>query len=320
MINICILALRNAILASVADPRYVFILVNEFLTRSGKDALFEVKLVGMSSEVKLDSGLFALFPDAMTEDIKKTDLVIIPALAGAMMPSNYLNIDYAPWISKMYKNGAEVAALSTGAFLMAYSGLLKGKHCTTHWSYANEFRYVYPSVMVVDERLITDQDGLYSSGGGNAYWNLLLHLVEKYAGREMAILAAKYFVVDLDKNMQSPFIVFNGLKDHEDHVVLNAQGFIEKNYYEKLTVGQLADQFNVTRRTFERRFKKATRNTVAEYIQRVKVEATRKQLEIGRKTITEIMHEVGYADIQTFREVFKKITGLTPTEYRDKYN
>ncbi|HMH20979.1 MAG TPA: helix-turn-helix domain-containing protein [Puia sp.] len=320
MISISILALKNAVLASIADSRYVFTKVNEFLTRSGKDALFKIQLVGISEEISLDNGLFTLHPDAQTEDIKETDLIIIPSLTGAMMSSIYLNIDYAVWISKMYKNGAGVASLCTGAFLMAYSGLLKDKQCTTHWSYANEIRHFYPSITVVDERMITDQDGLYSSGGNNAYWNLLLHLVEKYAGREMAIHTAKYFVVDLGKDIQSPFIIFNGLKDHEDTVILNAQGFIEKNYSEKMTVDQLADRFNVTRRTFERRFKKATRNTVAEYIQRVKVEATRKQLEIGRKTITEIMHEVGYADMQTFRDVFKRITGITPTEYRNKYN
>jgi len=320
VVHISILTLRNAVLASIADSRYVFTMVNEFLTRSGKEPLFRVQLVGVTEEVKLDNGLFSLHPDALIKDIGKTDLVIIPSLTGAMMPSNYLNIEYASWISHMYKNGAEVASLCTGAFLLAYSGLLKGKHCTTHWSYANEFRHFYPSVTVVDEKLITDQDGLYSSGGNNAYWNLLLHLVEKYAGREMAIHTAKYFVVDLDKDIQSPFIIFNGLKDHGDEMILNAQATIEKNYREKWTVSQIADELNVTRRTFERRFKKATRNTVAEYIQRVKVEATRKQLEIGRKSINEIMYEVGYTDAQTFRDVFRKITGLTPTEYRNKYN
>jgi transcriptional regulator GlxA family with amidase domain len=127
-------------------------------------------------------------------------------------------------------------------------------------------------------------------------------------------------VVDLDKNNQSAFIIFQGLKDHEDDVVLKAQNYIEHHYLQKLTIEQLADKFNVTRRTFERRFKKATRNTVVEYIQRVKVEATKKQLEIGRKSIAEIMFDVGYADLQTFREVFKRITGMTPVDYKNKYN
>ncbi|WP_299496505.1 helix-turn-helix domain-containing protein [Mucilaginibacter sp.] len=320
MITISILTLRNSVLASIADSRQVFSMVNEFLKQSGKPPLFNVHLVGFLGEVKLNDGLFSLHPDILLDESYTTDLIIIPSLSGDMVSATNLNIDYATWISKSYKNGAAVASLCTGAFLLAFSGLLKDKQCTTHWLYANEFRHFYPSVTLIDDRFITDQNGLYSSAGNNAYWNLLLHLVEKYAGREIAIHTAKYFVIDLDKNIQSPFIIFNGRKDHGDEAVLNAQAFIEQNYREKLTVDQIANQVHVTRRTFERRFKKATRNTVAEYIQRVKIEATKKQLEIGRKTISEIMLDVGYTDMQTFRDVFKKITGLTPNEYRNKYN
>lgn len=320
MITISILALKNAVLASIADSRYVFTIVNEFLKQAGRPPLFNVQLVGLSENVKLDNGLFSIHPDTFMEEVKETDLIIIPAMTGDMMSATYLNKDYASWIAQCYKSGAEVASLCVGAFLLAYSGLLKGKQCTTHWLYANEFRHFYPSVKLVDERVITDQNGLYSSGGNNAYWNLLLHLVEKYTDRKMAILTAKYFVIDLDRTIQSPFIVFHGLKDHEDEVIKSAQEYIEQNYQEKLVVDQLADKFNVTRRTFERRFKKATRNTVVEYIQRVKVEATKKQLEIGRKSVNEIMYAVGYSDIQTYRDLFKKITGMTPIEYRNKYN
>jgi transcriptional regulator GlxA family with amidase domain len=320
MITISILTLQNAVLASIADSRYVFIKVNEFLKQVGKIPLFNVQLVGTTKEVNLNNGLFSIRPDVILKDVKQTDLIIIPAMTGDMMTATHVNRDYAIWIAQQYKEGAEVASLCVGAFLLAFSGLLKGKQCTTHWAYANEFRHFYPTAKLVDEKVITDQNGLYSSGGNNAYWNLLLHLVEKYTDRKMAIHTAKYFVVDLDRNFQSPFIVFHGLKDHEDDVIKKAQEYIEQNYREKLVVDQMADRFNLTRRTFERRFKKATRHTVIEYIQRVKVEATKKQLEIGRKSVNEIMYAVGYSDIQTYRDVFKKITGMTPIDYRNKYN
>jgi transcriptional regulator GlxA family with amidase domain len=261
-----------------------------------------------------------MHPNAMISDIKKTDLIIIPALSGNIFTATNSNINYVNWINTQYKNGAEVASLCTGAFLLAFSGLLKGRQCTTHWLYANEFRHHYSSVTLVDEKAITDQHRLYSSGGNNAWWSLLLHLVEKYAGREVAIYTAKYFVVDLDRNTQSPFIIFNGLKDHGDEVIIRSQEFIEQNYQEKLTVDEIAFRFDLTRRTFERRFKKGTRKTVAEYIQRVKIEAAKKQLEIGRKPIMEIMLNVGYADMPTLRDVFKRITGMTPVEYKNKYN
>lgn len=319
MVNVSVLALKHAVLASIADSLYMFTMVNEFLKQSGRSALFNPQLVGISREVKLNNGLFIMNPNALLTDIKHTDLILIPAMMGDMMSATHINKEYADWIVQQYKNGAEVASLCVGSFLLAFSGLLKGKQCTTHWSYANEFRHFYPSVNLVEEKVITDQNGLYSSGGSNAWWNLLIYLVEKYTDRQTAIHTAKYFVVDLDRHRQSPFVVFSGMKDHEDEAIIKAQEFIEDNYEEKLTVDEIAVKLNLTRRTFERRFKKATHITVVEYIQRVKIEAAKKQLEIGRKSITEIMLAVGYSDTQTFRDVFKRITDMTPIDYRNKY-
>jgi transcriptional regulator GlxA family with amidase domain len=318
MINISILALKKAVLASVADSRHVFLLANEFLEQSGRPALFQVQLAGLTPEVTLQDGLFSMHPDILIADIHQTDLIIIPSFFGDMFSGTNLNKDYIDWIAAQYKNGAEVASLSAGVFLLAFSGLLKEKKCTTHWMYANEFRSHYPGIRLLDEKMITDQEGLYSSGG--SYWNLLLHLIEKYTDRKLAIQLSKYFVIDFDRNNQSSFAVFSGIKDHEDVLIKNAQTYIEQNYRDKLTVDQLAEKFSTSRRTFERRFKNATSNTVVEYIQRVKIEAAKKQLETGRKTINEVMYEVGYTDTKAFRDVFKKITGISPTVYREKYN
>lgn len=320
MITVSILALKQSVLASITDARHVFTRVNAFLNESGQPSLFKVQLVGLVEKIHLNDGLFTIHPDVLMDDAEPSDLIIIPSLSGDMMSATYINKEFAPWIAGQYKNGVAIASLCSGVFLLAFSGLLKGKQCTTHWHYANEFRHFYPSAKLVDEKVITDQNGLYSSGGCNAYWNLLLHLVEKYTNREMSIRAAKYFVIDIDRNFQSPFITFNGLKDHGDEVIKNSQDHIEQHYQNKITVDQLANMFFLSRRTFERRFKKATRNTVIEYIQRVKIEASKKSLEIGRKTINEIMQDVGYTDSQTFRDVFKRIAGMSPVEYRGKYN
>jgi transcriptional regulator GlxA family with amidase domain len=319
MITISVLALKNCVVASVADTDYLFKVVNGLLKKAGKRPLFKVQLVGLSKEVVPGSDLFVLKPDKVLEEVEETDLIIIPSMTGDAVGNTYMNKDFAPWIAERYKQGTEVASLCVGAFLLAYTGLLKGKQCTTHWAYANEFRYYYPKVKLVDEKVMTHQHGLYSSGGNNAYWNLLLFLVEKYTSREIAIHTAKFFVIDLERRDQSPFIIFNGQKNHEDESILHAQEFIEEHYAGKLTVDQLADRSNISRRTFERRFKLATNNTVVEYIQRVKIEATKKQLETGRKSIHEVMYDVGYLDIKTFRDLFKKITGMTPNEYRSKY-
>jgi transcriptional regulator GlxA family with amidase domain len=210
--------------------------------------------------------------------------------------------------------------LCIGAFLLASTGLLDGKKCSTHWNSGNEFRTMFPAVELVDGSIITEDNGIYSSGGANSYWNLLLHLVEKYTDRETAILASKYFAIDIDRDSQSAFMMFQGQKDHEDEDIKKAQDFIEENYQEKLSVEQLANIFSIGRRSFERRFKKATNNTVIEYIQRVKIEAAKRSFENSRKNINEVMYDVGYTDTKAFRDVFKKVTGMTPIEYRNKYH
>ena len=207
-----------------------------------------------------------------------------------------------------------------GAFLLASTGLLNGKECSSHWKTAYEFREMFPDVKLVDGRIVTEQDGLYSSGGATSYWSLLLYLVEKYAGREIAITASKIYALEIDRKSQSPFIMFNGQKKHEDEPIRQAQEYIEENISEKISVEELALKYAIGRRHFERRFKKATNNTPAEYIQRVRIEAAKKHFENSRKNVNEVMYDVGYTDTKAFRTIFKKITGVSPIEYRNKYN
>ncbi|MGZ3778947.1 MAG: GlxA family transcriptional regulator [Mucilaginibacter sp.] len=320
MKTVAILVPESAVLQGIADPRYLFTAVNQFLSNAGKPPLFNVQLVGLTREVKLNAGAFSIHTDLLLDELKKADLVIVPPLSGDLNAAIKLNKDFIPWIVDQYQKGSEVASLCLGAFLLAATGLLNGKKCSTHWLFANEFRNMYPDVDLVDEKVITEEKNVYSSGGANSYWNLLLHLVEKYTTREMAILASKFFVIDMGRNDQSPFIIFKGQKDHEDEVVKNAQEYIEQNFQNKISVDELSDKFSVVRRTFERRFKKSTHNTIVEYIQRVKIEAAKKSFESSRKTIYEVMYDVGYTDVKAFRDVFKKITGMPPVEYRNKYN
>lgn len=320
MKHISILVPYEAVPSAIVDPRYMFTAVNQFLINAGREPAFEVQLVGLSRQISLNNGAFAVNTDSSISDLKKTDLIIIPALSGDMKAMVELNADFIPWIVDQYKNGAEVASLCLGAFLLASTGLLNGKSCSTHWLSANEFRSMFPEVTMAEGSIITEVEGLYSSGGASSYWNLLLHIVEKYAGREISIMAAKFFAIEIDRKSQSPFVMFNGQKRHEDEPIKRAQEFIEQHYTDKLSVDELAEKFAIGRRHFERRFKKATSNSPAEYIQRVKVEAAKKQLENSSKNVSEVMYEVGYTDLKAFRTVFKKVTGMSPVEYKHKYN
>ena len=320
MKTVSILILETSVPAAIVDPRYMFSAVNEFYKSAGHQPFFKIQLVGLTKEVKLNYGLFSVHPDILLKDVKKTDLIIIPAIGGDVKMAIKKNKEFLPWIVQQYKAGAEVASLCIGAFILASTGLMKGKECSTHWLFANDFKDMFPDVILVDDKIVTAQNGLYSSGGATSYWTLLLYLVEKYTSREMSIMASKFFLLEMGKNSQSPFVMFKGQKDHDDCEIVRAQEYIEKHYQTKLTVDELADKYGIGRRTFERRFKKATSNTVVEYMQRVKMEAAKKQLESGRKTVGEVMHDVGYTDTKAFRDVFKKVTGMSPVDYRAKYN
>lgn len=320
MKHISILVPETAVMAAIADPCYLFSAVNQFLEAEGKPALFNVELVGLTKEVALNNSMFSVHTDQLLDDVKKTDMVFIPAISGNIEVALELNKGLIPWIVDQHRNGAEVASLCIGAFLLASTGLLKGKKCSTHWLHANKFRAMFPDVELVDGNIITEENGLYSSGGATSYWNLLLYLIEKYTDRDTAILASKFFAIDIDRESQAAFMMFTGQRDHKDVEIKKAQEFIETNYQEKLTVDQLADKFAIGRRSFDRRFKKATNNTVLEYIQRVKIEAAKRSFERSLKNINEVMFDIGYTDTKAFRDLFKKITGLTPGEYRNKYN
>ena len=320
MKNVSILVPESSVMQAIADPQYLFTAVNQFLEVSGKAPLFHVQLVGAHKEVKLNNGMFSVHTDKQLKEIIKTDLVFIPALFGDMKTAIAQNKALIPWINEQYENGAELASLCVGSFLLASTGLLDGKKCSTHWGFTNEFRNMFPEVDVVDGSILTEEHRIYSSGGANSYWNLLLHLVEKYTDRETAILASKYFAIDIDRDSQSAFTMFKGQKNHADEAVKKAQDYIEKNIQEKITVDELATMLSLGRRSFERRFKQSTNNTVLEYIQRVKIEAAKRSFETSRKNMSEVMYDVGYTDSKAFRTIFKKVTGLTPTEYRNKYN
>lgn len=319
MKTVSILVPETAVPATIVNPRYLFSAVNMFFSDAGHEPFFEVQLVGMDKNVSLDGGIMSMHPDKLISEVSHTDLIIIPAISGDVSEAIELNAAFLPWIQEQYKQGAEVASLCIGAFLLAATGLVDGRHCSTHWLYASQFRTMFPNVTLTDGRIVTDQQGIYSSGGANSHWNLLLYLVEKYTSREMAIIASKFFVLDMDLQSQLPFTMFKGQKNHDDEYVLRAQDFIEQHYQERITVDDLAGRFAIGRRTFERRFKKATSNTVIEYIQRVKIEAAKTALEKARKTVNEVMYDVGYSDTKAFRDLFRKVTGLTPMEYRSKF-
>ena len=307
-------------LSSIIGAYKIFSRANAYWKKNGRKEVFDIQLAGISKKVDYYEGLFSVKPHTNISTIKKTDLIIIPSLNHCYQEAVKRNEPMINWLSERYKEGAEIASICTGTFLLASTGLLNGKTCSTHWLAAESFREFFPEVILKADKLITDENGMYTNGGAYSFLNLIIYLVEKYYDRQTAIFCSKVFQIEMDRKSQSAFIIFNGQKQHGDDMVKKAQRFIETHVYEKISMEHLSSQFNVGRRSFDRRFIKATGNTPLEYAQRVKIESAKKAFEGGRKTIQEVMYDVGYSDLKAFREVFRKVTGLSPLEYRVKYN
>ena len=314
-----LLPVGQANLMKIVGARELFEVANHHFTSTGRKAQFEIQFVGCLDSYEFASGSLSIKPEILYSKLSRTDLIIIPAMDNSFEEVISNNSGLIQWIAGQYRQGAQIASLCTGAFLLAATGLLNRKQCATHWWAADSFRKMFPDVRLVIEKIITDEEGIYTSGGSFSAFNLLLHIVEKVYDRETAIGCAKGLELDMDRNSQSYFMIFSGQKDHKDQDVKYIQEFIEDNVSEKISVESLADRFAINKRNLERRFKKATGNTPLEYIQRVKMESAKKNLEAGRKNVNDVMYDVGYSDVKAFRKIFKKITGLSPFDYKRKY-
>ena len=307
-------------LSSIVGAYKIFSKANEYYQQKRNKELFRIQLAGVSKKVEFYNSLFAVKPNIHISEIKRTDLIIVPSLNHNYQKAVDANKPLIEWVDRQYKQGAEIAAICTGAFMLASTGLLDNKNCSTHWSAADNFRHLFPKVKLQEDKIITDENGIYTNGGAYSFLNLMIYLVEKFYDRQTAIFCSKVFQIEMDRNSQSEFMIFSGQKTHDDEMVKKAQAYIEKHVHEKISVDFLSSKFSVGRRNFDRRFIKATSNTPVEYMQKVKVEAAKRKLETSRESVDEIMYSVSYSDNKAFRTVFKKVTGLSPLEYRNKYN
>lgn len=313
----------NSIVDTIIAPFNLLRMANSYYQRihNLKEVPFKIDLVGLSGQPVVYQGLFSIQPTATIHDVQKTDMIIVSPISGNLELEIENNREFVSWIREQrIKNDAEIASLCKGAFLLAETGLLHGKSCATHWTSHEQFIRRYPDVNLMPEKIICEDNGIYSSGGAYSILNFILYLIEKTFGRETAIWCSKVSEVDFDRISQNEFIIFSGQKEHSDDAIKKAQLYIENNFEKKLNIDQIANMVHLNNRSFLRRFKKATSNTPLAYIQRVKIEAAKKRLESTTKTISEVMYHIGYNDEKAFRKTFRKYAGLSPKDYRNKYN
>jgi transcriptional regulator GlxA family with amidase domain len=320
MKKISLLVYEDAVLSSISGAVDLLTSTNGYLQQMGKSPAFQLELV--AEKIKyIQLNVPAQFICSKTlDEVTETDLILVPAFSidpGDVLAKNGAMID---WLKTMRAKGTEMASLCFGSYFLAEAGILEGRSCTSHWLALDDMQRRYPDVKVLTDSVMTDNDGIYTSGGALLSWNLILYLVEKFCGREISISVSRMFNIDLDRYSQSHFVVFQGQRQHEDEAILKAQTFIEQNYHQPISIDQIAEQASMSKRNFIRRFKSATQNTPLEYLQRVKIESAKKALEKNNDNVSSLMYDAGYNDLKTFRKVFKQITGLTPQEYRRKYS
>jgi len=320
MKEIALILHDDVTLSTVTGAMDMLIHTNNLFQQSGKPLPFKIVLAGE----KPGNGLLPISSPFISyttiEDLKQPDLIIVPAFYGDRDFSLKKHKDIIKWLNTMHRCGSEIASMCSGVYFLAEAGLLPGRACTAHWADMVDIVRRYPDVNFQSDMVITDQEGIYTSGGAFSSLNLILYLIDKFCGRDVGIWASKMFSLDMDRISQSHFAVFKGQRQHNDDDIQKAQTYIEQNHHLQINIDEIAGNSNMSKRNFIRRFKKATKNTPFEYLQRVKIEAAKKALEKGAQNINLLMYDAGYNDIKTFREVFKKITGLTPQDYRKKYS
>ncbi len=307
---------RHISIAAILD---VFQTVNAFYRDNTGEAFFDITLI--SPETEPDPQLlYDLYQPVPLHKAPQADLVLVPAFQpGDAAAHLEENAHFLPWLQQQFKGGAEVASFCTGVFMLAASGLLRNRCATTHVAAAGELAHRFPEIKVQPKAVVTDDDGVYTSGGATSTFHLLLHILEKYCGRKVAIYVAKLFAIDMDREQQSYFAVWSPSHRHQDELVSEAQMRMENRFRDRVTVEEVIRDLPVSRRNFIRRFKIATGITPIEYLQRIRIEAAKKLLEQKQENITGVMMHAGYEDAKAFRQVFRKIVGLSPKEYRAKY-
>ncbi len=321
MKKVTIIGFYNSMATTIFGPMDIFNQAGRLWNRvnnSPGTPFFEVSLASCDGEPVKCTNNIRVTPHCSMEAVKKTDLII---LASATYIEKILEKSpgLVPWIKRQYDQGAHVASICTGAFLLAETGLLNGKSATLHWGFADEFRKRYPGVRLDQDRMFIDHGRLYCSAGVNAGMDLSLYLVEKFCGRKAALESARTMILDLGRTSQAPYAGFVFSRNHGDPMVMEVQKKMEAGYKDTLNYDQLAGECRMSRRSLERRFRQATGVTPLVYLQQLRVENAKRLLEEGIQNINEIAWEVGYEDVSFFRKVFVRITGLRPGEYQRRF-
>lgn len=250
----------------------------------------------------------------------EADLILIPTIGGDIAQTLRENRALIPLLQQWHTQGRDLASNCTGAFLLAEAGLLDGHPATTHWGYCEQFRAQYPAVDLRPNQMITAGERVFCAGGGMAWLDLGLYLVERYCGADVARSLAKAFVIDIGRQNQAAYANIHARRYHQDDTVLAIQDWLDAHLSESISLDALAERFHLTPRTFKRRFRAATGESPLQYLQTLRVEQARKLLEQPHLRLDQLTSQVGYEDVSSFSRLFRRRTGMSPGAYRARYH
>lgn len=248
----------------------------------------------------------------------KTDIILLPPNLDG---SYYLEHDdrLSDYLVRSHQKGAILCSACAGVFILAQTGLLEGRTVTTHWQSQEQFSSLYPDVDIDIDKILIDDDDIITAGGLMSWMDLALFILTKYTTPTNTRNLGKYLVLDTGLREQRYYQSFVPNYTHGNDKIVSVQRFIQKNHHLSLSLDQLADEAFMTRRTFIRQFTKATTFTPINYIQHVRIQSACELLESAHKPVEQISYLVGYEDVNSFRKVFMKIIGLTPSRFRSRF-
>ncbi|VUD48649.1 HTH-type transcriptional regulator CdhR [Thalassocella blandensis] len=276
----------------------------------------DVQLISASGEpVDTHTGL-ALQADRKIAEAEPGDIIYLPALWRNPKPVVKRNIPILEYLKQSFEAGSLIAGVGTGCCFMAEAGLLDNKPATTHWHYFDQFQKWYPNVQLKRQYFITQAGNLYCTGSVNSMADLTIHFIQRYFSRTVASHVERHFFHEIRRAYESSVSYQSEISSHPDEEIIQTQIWLQDNYSKQIHLGDVADQFGMSLRNFNRRFKNATGITPLNYLQKVRMEAAKDLLQTTNLSIEEIMYKVGYLDATHFNQLFKKHHATTPGQYR----
>jgi transcriptional regulator GlxA family with amidase domain len=246
------------------------------------------------------------------------DILVAPGrLSGPVTAEEA--VPFARWLIMQHARGAVLASNCGGAFLLAETGLLRGRSATTHWMFADLLQTRFPEVIVEPEKIVIDDGDIITAGGLMAWTDLGMQLIDRLLGPSIMVETSRFFLVDARGREQRHYASFAPRLTHGDEAILKVQHWLQVKGARAISVADMAREAGLEDRTFLRRFKAATGANPTEYAQCVRMEKARELLQFTRRTVDQIAWSVGYEDAAAFRRVFGRLVGLSPGDYRRRF-